>query len=140
MIPKYISWVVYTAASLPKKQEKIEFLRRYYHPILRDYLKMATTKELEWALPPGAPPYTCKKEAQQDSEFVLYNEFKWICRVFLKGNHPTLKDRRREQMFVSFIEGLHEQEAKFFIEVVKDKKLPKGLTEKILKEAWPGAF
>lgn len=138
VILKYIHKIVDEAAAIRTKQEKINFLRKNGHPIIINYLRMACDKNLQWALPEGAPPYTCKKEAQRDSEFMLYNEYKWICRVFLKGGHPTLTDRRRQQLFQAFLEDLHEGDAKFFIDVVKAKKLPKGLSKKILDEAWPG--
>lgn len=138
VILKYIHRIVEDAAAIKTKQEKIDFLRRNHHPILQNYLRMCCDRDLEWALPDGAPPYTCKKEAQRDSEFMLYNEYKWICRVFLKGGHPTLTDRRRQQLFQAFLEDLHEGDAKFFVENVKGKKMPRGLSRKILEEAWPG--
>ena len=135
MILPYISEVVQNAANAFDIHEKVMILREADHPVLRNYLKMAIDHNLQWDLPPGAPPFTPCEE--KDVEHVLYNEFPRVCRIFLKGSNPNLKPARREQLFVFFLESLYPKDARFFIDVVKDRKLPEGLTEEIIRFAFP---
>jgi hypothetical protein len=58
--------------------------------------------------------------------------------LFLKGGNPNLTKLRRETLFIELLESVHPSDAKILI-AIKDKKLPyKGLTAKLVKEAFPG--
>lgn len=135
MIKPHISHVIRNAAAAQDFNNKIAILRKNDHPAIRTYLKMALDKQLKWALPEGAPPYK-SLENPIDLEHVLYNELRRIY-IFIKGGYPNLKDPKRQQLFQTFLESLHPDDAKFFVDVVKDRKLPEGLSEEIIRYAYP---
>ena len=67
----------------------------------------------------------------------LYNEERRLY-LFIKGGHPNLKSVRREEIFIQVLESVHPREAKVLL-AVKEKNLPyKGLTKKLVDEAFPG--
>jgi hypothetical protein len=135
MVKPYISHIVRDAAAAPDFNHKIGVLRNNDHPALRTYLKMALDKNLRWALPEGAPPYT-SMEKPIDLEHVLYNELRRVY-IFIEGGNPNLSDDKRQALFQTFLEAMHPDDAKFFVDVVKDRRLPEGLTEEIIRFAFP---
>jgi len=131
----HISKIVSDAAKAEDFNDKIQILRKNDHPAVRTYLKMALDKQLKWALPEGAPPYA-SLENPVDLENVLYNELRRVY-IFIEGGNKNLTPPRREQLFQTFLESLHPDDAKFFVDVVKDRKLPEGLSEEIIRFAYP---
>jgi hypothetical protein len=135
MIPRKISEIVAEAAEMPYKEDKIARLRAYDHPALRGYLRMALDPNMKMALPEGRPPF--KPSKVPDLESVLYREFRRMY-IFFPGGNTNLKPGRREQLFITFLESLDPKEADFILDVVKAKKLPEGLDEATIWEAFPG--
>ena len=55
----------------------------------------------------------------------------------MEGGNPNLKPLRREFLFIQLLESIDSEDAKLLLSV-KDKKLPfKGITEKIVRQAFP---
>ena len=129
-----IAEILMKASELKTKQEKIDYLRKNYNVGVGVMLKMAFDPNLKWALPEGSPPYTESKV--DDSEGMLYNEIRRLY-LFHEGGNPGLSKARREILFQQLLESLDKNDAKLLL-AVKDKKLPyKGLTRKIIEEAYP---
>ena len=126
-------------SALKTKEEKINYLRHFGNNVaFKTMLKMAFDKNLEWDLPPGEPPYKSLPESV-DQHGMLYQEMKRMY-LFHKGGHPTLKPVRKEMMFVQILESVQPHDAKLIL-AVKEKNLPKvfkGITEKLVDEAFPG--
>ena len=56
----------------------------------------------------------------------------------IEGPYPNLKQVKREQMFIELLENVAPADAKMLC-AIKDKKLPfKGITEDMVREAFPG--
>lgn len=123
------------ASEFDKKQDKIDWLNKWDCVALRNILKLAYDPRIKFLLPEGAPPY--KANDLPDLQNVLYSELRKMY-LFLDGGHPTLKQVRREYLFVQLLENLDKQDAELVI-AVKDKKLPyKGITKKFVEEMFPG--
>ena len=63
-----------------------------------------------------------------------------LLRLFGRGVHPTLTNRRRLELFTDILERLTRPEADLLL-AVKDKGLPENLsaiTREVVDEAWPG--
>ena len=120
------------AGAMKTPKEKIEALQRMANPAVLTLLRLAIDPEIIWELPEGTPPY---KTSQMDEPAILYGEVRRMY-LFLKGGHPTLKQNRREQLFVEILEAVHPADAKLLC-LLKDKKLPEGLTPAIIKKAFP---
>ena len=130
-----VSEILEKANALKTKKERIDYLRSNDNVALRGIIQLALDPKFVWALPIGTPPY--KPYNGVDNEGVLYNEMRRLY-IFLEGGHPTLKQMRREQLFIQLLESVTPKDAEMLI-AVKDKKLPyKGITRDVIQEAFPG--
>jgi len=119
----------------PSREEKIEILKINDSAVLKTILKYALDPKIEWELPKGKVPYEPNPYVDQQGN--LYTEARRLY-LFVKGGHPTLKQMKREILFIQFLEGLDAEDAKVIV-AAKDKKLPvKGLTVKLVNKAFPG--
>lgn len=123
--------------AMRKKQDKIDFLRKHDSMALRDVLKGTFDPAIQWNLPEGAPPYEQENEDVSPSTLrKKHRDFKY----FVKGLQISerLNPIRREVLFIRLLESIHPEDAKIVISM-KDKKQPvKGLTKKLVEEAFPG--
>lgn len=130
-----VSEILENASKLSKKDEKIDYLRKNYNPVLGNILKYCFEPKWEWELPPGDPPY--KPSEYPDSHGMLYTEARKMY-LFLKGGNPNLTPLRRESLYISLLESIHPNDAKLLL-AIRERKLPyKGLTINLIKEAYPG--
>ena len=103
---------------------------------LKDLLRYAFHPDIKFALPSGAPPYKCIGSPDEYNPTYLYPNIRKFY-LYIEGGHDGLTQLRREQLFVSMLEGLHPKEAAVVIQV-KDKKLNyRGLTFKLVKTTFP---
>jgi hypothetical protein len=114
--------------------EKVEVLRRNDNGALRTVLKYALDPQIKFALPKGDPPF--KPCPYVDQEARLYTEVRRLY-LFLEGGNPNLTNIKREMLYIQLIESIDPKDAKL-VNCMKDKKLPfKGITAKIINEAFP---
>jgi hypothetical protein len=119
--------------STPK--DRVNLLREYGSPALAALLSLAYDPRIVWLLPKGEAPY--KPNKLVDQEGVLYSELRKMY-LFIEGGHDTIKQPKREFLFVELLENLAPADAELMV-AVKDKKLPfKNITPKIVREAFPG--
>ncbi len=130
-----ISEILAQAVKKETKEEKIELLRKYDSVTLRTILQGAFDPNIEWELPEGDPPY--KPCDYLDQQGRLYQETRRLW-IFLKGRRPDIPPVKKEALFIGLIESLDKEDAKLML-AVKDKKMPyKGITYKLVQEAFPG--
>ena len=130
-----IAEILEKVSNEPKKEVKIEMLRKHDSSAIRTVLKYALDPEIKWALPEGDPPY---KPCQfLDQENMLYSEARRLY-LFIEGGNPNLTSIKRENLFIQLLESITPADAKLIC-AAKDKKIPyKGLTVKLINEAYPG--
>ena len=119
------------------KPRKIEILKQYDSPAIRQLLKGCFDPKIEWDLPPGVPPYIENDAPVGTEHTTLEGEVKRLWH-FVKGADPQLNKLRKETLFIQILEGLQKDEAKVLIDV-KNKSLNKtykGLTAEMVKEAF----
>lgn len=130
-----VSTILKEASEIKDKKQRVRFLQSH-HPnmLMKTLLKYVYDPNIKFALPPGEPPY--KPCEALDQENMLYLEQRRFY-LFLEGGNPNLNPLRREALFVQLLESIEPEDAKLMI-AVKDKKLPyKGITEKVVREAFP---
>jgi len=90
-------------------------------------------------LPEGAPPFN-SPEDMIDNTGGLYQEMRKMY-IFTKNRRSAeIHSIKRERIFIEMLESIHPEDAKLMLGV-KDKKLPyKGITSKLVEEAFPGRF
>jgi hypothetical protein len=119
------------------KPKKIEVLKRYDQPYIRQLLKAAFDPKIKWILPEGTPPYIANEAPIGTEHTLLKNETRRLY-LFIEGGDNTISKTRKETLFIQMLEGLHQSEAEVLINV-KDKKLNKvykGLTAEMIKESF----
>lgn len=138
-IPEILNLVV----AAPTKAEKIAVLHRYNNTTLRDILRLNFESTVKFDLPAGPAPYKARRDVPVElTESNLYNEARRLY-IFEPG-HPkynvNVKKTQKEGIWIQILEGIHYTEADM-LNLVKDKKLSteyKGLTEALVREAFPG--
>jgi hypothetical protein len=130
-----IDEVVTGIDQLKTKEERVATLRKYKHPAIEAVLRGAYDPDIKWALPEGPVPY--RASGAIDQQGMLYSEYKRFY-VFIEGSCPNLSQRRRELLFVQFLESLHPGDGALMT-MVKDKQLPySNITPELVDEAYPG--
>ena len=121
-----------------KKEDKIRILRENSSSTMKAILGYAYDPYVEWLLPETDPPYQALPQ-NADAEITLQGAQKQFY-LFVKGPTETqknLKQTRRELLFIQLLESVHPDEAKVLLGM-KNRKLPyRGLTRKLVAEAFP---
>ena len=118
------------------KKEKIDILRNNNVMSVRDVLQGAFDNNIKWNLPEGAPPYTPNRPESIPSTLLRRHlDFKY----FVKGLvvSEKLNSLKREQLFVGLLESIHPKDAEILLLMVSKKPPVKGLTKKLVQEAYP---
>ena len=119
------------------KPKKIEVLKKYDNPAIRQLLKAAFDPKIEWDLPEGNPPYIANEAPAGTEHTSLLSEARELYH-FIKGGNNTINKLKKETMFVQMLEGLQQKDAEVLI-AIKNKNLNnvyKGLTASMVKETF----
>jgi len=131
---KKISQILQEVSEFTPASERHLFLKQHDSGAIRTVLKYAFDPNIKFLLPKGPAPF--KPFEGFDAEGRLYAELRRLY-LFVEGGNPNLKPLRREFLFIQLLESIDKDDAKLLI-AVKDKKLPyKGITEKIVRKAFP---
>ena len=122
--------------TLTKAADKVAWLQGHYSAGLGYLLKLAHS-DVEWEMPPGAPPFKQDVGPIGLTPSHLLRELR-ILYLFIKGGSPVLP-RRREQLFQQLLERLHSDEVAIVL-ALKDGKFPSTYrcTKADVNEAFPG--
>jgi len=128
--------VIDNAAKAKTRKEKIEILQQNESWALKDLLRGAYDESIQWKLPPGEPPFEKCEEHNYPTNLHRKNtEFAWFVKNGKGEDMPAVK---REGMFIRMLEAVPPREAELLL-LMKDKKqLAKGITKKLVQEAFPG--
>ena len=116
------------------KAEKIAVLRSNESWALKDILKGSLDPKVKWHLPEGAPPYQPSSHSEPMASILRENT---KFRYFVKNNNINISQIKREQIFIGVLEAVHPKDAELVISMINKKSPVKGLTYKIVKEAFP---
>lgn len=130
-----IADILKNAADQKTKKEKVNVLRKTANGQVLTVLKYTLSPRISWDLPEGAPPYKPANK-NMDLQGVLYAALRKL-HYYMPGNN--IRAWKREQMFTQLLEQVDPDDAKLLL-AMKDKKLPFGLTESVIKEAFPDHF
>ena len=132
-----ISEVLKAASEASTINDRVDILKRNDSYPIRTVLKFALDPNIKWALPEGEPPY--KPTDYIDQATMLIREARRLY-LFLDpatGGHQTLKQVKREQLYIELLESVDKEDAKLLI-AIKDKKLPyPNLVPRTINKAFP---
>ena len=132
-----INEVLQKVSNAKTKDQKIKLLKEYNTNALRSILIANFDESIVSLLPPGEVPYTPNDAPEGTEHTVLEKEYRKLY-LFFKGGSSTLKQSKREELFIQMLEGLSEGEAEVLV-LIKDKKLGKRwkITKACVELAFP---
>ena len=133
-----ISEVLQKVSNAKTKAQKIKLLKEHNTPALRSILIVNYDESVVSMLPPGEVPYEPNDAPAGTEHTVLEHEYHVRLYLFFKGGSSSLKQSKRESLFLQMLEGLHESEA-LVLCLAKDKRLQKKykITKACVDEAFP---
>ena len=136
-VPPMMHEIAMKVNNAKDKPRKLKVLKEHDSVPLRQVLKGAFDPKIEWLLPPGDVPYTANDAPVGTDHTLLSQEAKRLY-LFTKGGDGTLKQNKREILFVQMLEGLCAEEAAFLVTVVNKRvnNEYKGFTANLVKEAF----
>jgi hypothetical protein len=118
------------------RPKRLKLMQQYSDvPAFKDILRGMFDDTLEFLLPEGKPPYTPNiPESIPSTLLKKHRDFGY----FVKGGPGTnLPAYKRERMFIELLESVHPDDALLVLAMVGKKPPFKGLTKKLVKEAFP---
>ena len=121
-------------AKLKTRKEKIQYLKDNDIPAVRDVCRGIYDERLQFIVPKGKPPYKPNKPESVPSSLTrLHRDFGHFVRGRLSSQQ---KQYRIEKRYIQMLESIHAEDAEIVVNMVQGKA-PKGLTKKIVEEAFP---
>ena len=132
-----INEVLQKVSNAKTKPQKVKLLKEFNTNALRSVLIANFDESIVSLLPPGEVPYVPNDAPEGTEHTVLEKEYRKLY-LFFKGGSSTLKQSKREELFIQMLEGLTAGEAEV-LTLVKDKKLGKRwkITKACVEEAFP---
>lgn len=122
---------------LKARKDKIAFLQQQGNeiPAIKDVLRGTFDDRLKFVLPEGKPPYTPNRpESVPSSLRNLHRQFG----DYVEGaRSKEMGQIRLETRFIQMLESIHAEDALIVLDMVAKKPPVKGLTKKIVEEAFP---
>ena len=140
MATKLISDIFKEVEKTTGRKNKIAKLQEHQdNKTFMQILEAVSDVRVIFELPEGTPPYNSSDD-MIDNTGGLYQEIRKMY-IFTKNRRSAEIHRiKRERIFIEFLESIHPEDAKLMLSV-KDKKLPyKGITTKLIEEAFPERF
>lgn len=131
-----LSEILGQASQLKNKKDKVEFLQKHECRPLLDIIQYAYHPQIIWDLPEGSPPYKPTEYLDQEGALYNTNTMRKLA-LFVNGNGNRLARTKLESLYIQLLESLMPKDAELLL-MVKERKLPKGLTVAIIEEAFPG--
>jgi len=124
-------------SKLKTRKEKIEFLQHQGKavPAVKDVIRGTFDDRLKFCLPEGKPPYNPNRPESVPS--TLRNLHRQFGDFVVGARSKEMGQMRVEMKFIQLLESIHAEDALIVLSM-KDKKSPvKGLTKKLVEEAFP---
>ena len=136
-VTKSVFEIVEQVSKAKKREEKISILKHHSEVwALKDLLRGSFDDAVQWNLPKGSVPYTPAEERSVPTNFLKQNK---KFRYFVKGGAgDQMASFKRERIFLDMIESIHPKDAELVIAMVNKNLKVKGITKKLVEEAFPG--
>lgn len=135
-VTKRIHEIIDLVSKAKTKEDKISLLKQNETQALKDVLVGTYHSKVEWNLPPGRPPFEAAEERSVPSN--LLKQTSKFNDLVKGGPGDSLPAFKRERIFIRLIEQIHPDDAELLLKMVAKKQLAKGLTKKLVEEAFPG--
>ena len=130
----YVHEILDQVVKLKKVEEKVAFLHKHNSQVLRDFLKITYDPTVKWLVPDGEPPYTPCEPHNHPSDLRRRISDLTLCIAPRGSQVPPMK---RETVFIGVLEAIHPADARIIVENALPHKPVKGLTAKVVAQAFP---
>lgn len=133
-----ISEIIAKCSELTLADDKVKWLQKHDSMPLRMILQATYDKQrVEWLVPDTPPPWK-KNEYEDEAKSLLYKEARRL-KIFIKGGgYDNLNQIKREQLFISLLEDIDNDDADLLAHYSIAQKPFKGLQKKTVNKAFPG--
>jgi hypothetical protein len=132
---KLVFEIIEQVQKLKSRQDKITFLRNNNSGALQDLLRGTYDDRIVWLLPKDeTPPYTPSNPESTPSN--LLKETVKLKYLVKGAGYDDMLQWKREKLFIGLIESIHPNDALLMINMINKKPI-KGLTKKLIEEAFP---
>lgn len=123
------------AVKLKSMKAKAAYLKEHANNFAcRSVLQGCFHPAIKFLLPDSIPPYSETDGSQVET--VLHSQARKFD-IFIEGGRPVANQSKREMIFIEMLETVHPEDAKILLNMIQKKPPVKGLTEKVVKEAFP---
>jgi hypothetical protein len=130
-----ITEILDKTAEFKQKADKINWLKENDNPALRTILSYTYDSNIKFIIPDTPPPWN-KNEFEDEAKSLLYREARRL-KIFIEGGgYDQLKQIKREQLFISLLEDVDNDDAETLCKMIQKKPF-KGITKKAVMEAFP---
>lgn len=131
-----VAEILEECSKIDKRYGRLTFLQQNSSQALKAVLGFCFDPKIKWLLPEGDPPFEPNKKST-DSQNVLLADHRKL-HIFVESvEYRDLRDIKREQLFIQFLEELDPDDARLMLSI-KNKKMPyKGITAALVKDAFP---
>jgi hypothetical protein len=129
-------------SELPKKKtkaDKVAWLRQNDNVPFRNVLRLIYDETIEFLLPDTPPPWK-PNEFEDEAKTMLYRETRRLKIFFKGGGYDDMKPVKREELFISLLEAIDNEDAELLANNMLSHTKVKGLTKATLEEAFPDLF
>jgi hypothetical protein len=129
-------------SELPKKKtkaDKVAWLRQNDNVPFRNVLRLIYDETIEFLLPDSPPPWK-PNEFEDEAKTMLYRETRRLKIFFKGGGYDDMKAVKREELFISLLEAIDNEDAELLANNMISHTKVKGLTKATLEEAFPDLF
>ena len=130
-----ISEILAGAGAEKSTKNKVAFLQKNDNPALRTIISYTYDSNIKFLIPDSPPPWN-ENEYEDEAKALLYTEARRL-RIFVEGGgYDNLNQIKREQLFISLLEDVDNDDAKTLVQMISKKPF-KGLSKKVITEAFP---
>ncbi len=122
----------------PSKEAKIATLHKYSGKNLKTFLGYVFDSNIKWLIPVGTPPYTKSEDDPSTLRGRIWQDFRLMQHFTSAGPYPHMKQGKREDLFISFLQSIDPKDAELLCFVKDNRKLPqKTVNRALIKAAFP---
>jgi hypothetical protein len=130
-----ISEILAGAGAEKSTKNKVAFLQKNDNQPLRTIISYTYDSNIKFLIPDSPPPWN-ENEYEDEAKALLYTEARRL-RIFVEGGgYDNLNQIKREQLFISLLEDVDNDDAKTLVQMIAKKPF-KGLSKKVITEAFP---
>lgn len=130
---KTLASIIKTVEEAKTDREKVKILKENSSAALKMIVGVAVDPGVHWLVPPGPPPYTPLAKST-DQEGRLWKDYNHLNYFVNSQEGKNIKQMRREEMFVQFLESIDPDDAAMLIRA-KDGSL--NISVNVVKKAFP---